>query len=233
MLPPDPPPATLPPGLYPIIGPEIATCGAVQPIARQMGLQILGTLHERIGDTLTVANTGGEGAGLARSDWARFWGKGSTTATRLLPIRAPAAGRAAFQGGVDLWRGAILPGHRDAAGVYVAFANSSIAVDGLVTNAAATGYTQVRTGTLGLNAYSVGGYWTHYGPGGWYLDALVQRHLLQRQRDDAIRFAADQRCGLCHFARRRLPDPAAARAALCVGAASADHLAAGHVPGQQ
>ena len=79
-----------------------------------------------------------------------------------------------FQGGVDLWRGAILPGHRDAAGVYVAFANSSIAVDGLVTNAAATGYTQVRTGTLGLNAYSVGGYWTHYGPGGWYLDALVQ-----------------------------------------------------------
>ncbi len=29
-------------------------------------------------------------------------------------------------------------------------------------------------GTLGLNAYSVGGYWTHYGPGGWYIDAVVQ-----------------------------------------------------------
>jgi hypothetical protein len=49
VLPPDPPPATLPPGLYPIIGPEIATYGVVQPIARRMGLQILGTLHERIG----------------------------------------------------------------------------------------------------------------------------------------------------------------------------------------
>jgi hypothetical protein len=46
----------------------------------------------------------------------------------------------------------------------VAFANSNIAVDGLVTNAPATGYTQGRTGTLGLNAYSGGGYWTHYGP---------------------------------------------------------------------
>jgi hypothetical protein len=67
-----------------------------------------------------------------------------------------------------------LPGHRDAAGVYLAFANSAIAVDGLVTNAAATGYTQSRTGTLGLNAYASGGYWTHYGPGGWYLDAVVQ-----------------------------------------------------------
>ena len=56
----------------------------------------------------------------------------------------------------------------------MAFANSNIAVDGLVTNAAATGYAQGRTGTLGLNAYSGGGYWTHYGPSGWYLDAVVQ-----------------------------------------------------------
>jgi outer membrane autotransporter protein len=27
---------------------------------------------------------------------------------------------------------------------------------------------------LGLNAYSAGGYWTHYGPSGWYLDAVSQ-----------------------------------------------------------
>ena len=73
---PDPPPATLPPGVWPIIGPELATDGVVQPIARQMGLQTLGTLHQRIGDTLTLANTGGEGSGLARSDWARFFGQG-------------------------------------------------------------------------------------------------------------------------------------------------------------
>jgi hypothetical protein len=52
--------------------PELATDGVVQPIARQMGLQTLGTLHQRIGDTLTLANTDGEGGGVARSDWARF-----------------------------------------------------------------------------------------------------------------------------------------------------------------
>ena len=75
-LPPDPPPAVLPPALWPIIGPELATDGVVQPIARQMGLQTLGTLHQQIGDTLTIANTGGEGSGLARSDWARFFGQG-------------------------------------------------------------------------------------------------------------------------------------------------------------
>ena len=41
----DPPPAQLPPGTWPIIGPELATYGVVQPIARQLGLQTLGTMH--------------------------------------------------------------------------------------------------------------------------------------------------------------------------------------------
>ena len=79
----------------PIIGPELATYGVVQPMARQMGLQTLGTLHQRIGDTLTLANTGGEGAGLARSDWARFFGQGIDNRYQLLPIRALVAGLAA------------------------------------------------------------------------------------------------------------------------------------------
>jgi outer membrane autotransporter protein len=47
-------------------------------------------------------------------------------------------------------------------------------VDGLVTNPAATAYVINRTGTVGLNAYSGGAYWTHYGPTGWYIDAVVQ-----------------------------------------------------------
>jgi hypothetical protein len=39
------------PGTYPIIGPELATYGVVQPLARQLGLAILGTLDDRVGDT--------------------------------------------------------------------------------------------------------------------------------------------------------------------------------------
>ncbi len=174
VLPTDPPPATLPPGLYPILGPELATYGVVQPIARQMGLQILGTLHERIGDTLTIASSGDQSAGVVRSDWARFFGQGIDNRYQAFADPRATGWTGGFQGGVDLWRGSLLPGHRDAAGVYVAFANSDISVNGLVTNAAATGYTQTRTGTVGLNAYSAGGYWTHYGPGGWYVDAVVQ-----------------------------------------------------------
>jgi len=171
---PDPPPATLPPGVWPIIGPELATDGVVQPIARQMGLQTLGTLHQRIGDTLTLANTGGEGAGVVRSDWARFFGQGIDNSYQAFADPRASGWMGGFQGGVDLWRVSLLPGHRDVAGVYLAFANSDISVNGLVTNAAATGYVQTRTGTVGLNGYSAGGYWTHYGPGGWYLDAVLQ-----------------------------------------------------------
>ncbi len=37
-FPPNPPPDPLPPGIYPIIGPELATYGVVQPLARQLGL---------------------------------------------------------------------------------------------------------------------------------------------------------------------------------------------------
>jgi outer membrane autotransporter protein len=170
----DPPPAQLPSGTWPIIGPELATYGVVQPISRQLGLQTLGTMQQRIGDTLTLSNTGGQGNGVARADWARFFGQGIDNRYEAFADPRASGWMGGFQGGVDLWRGSLLPGHRDAAGVYLAFANSNINVQGLVTNAAATNYVQTRTGTLGLNGYSAGGYWTHYGPSGWYLDAVLQ-----------------------------------------------------------
>ena len=72
-FPPDPPPNPLPPGIYPIVGPRLATYGVVQPIARELGLAMLGTLHERIGDTLTPAYPEGDGWG--RSAWGRFFGQ--------------------------------------------------------------------------------------------------------------------------------------------------------------
>ncbi len=53
-------------------------------------------------------------------------------------------------------------------------ANAGVDVNGLVTNEAATGYVLRRTGSLNLDAWSGGAYWTHYGPGDWYLDAVVQ-----------------------------------------------------------
>jgi outer membrane autotransporter protein len=79
-----------------------------------------------------------------------------------------------FQSGIDLWHGEWIPGHRDAAGIYVGYANANVDVSGLVTNEAATGYVLRHTGGLNLDAWSGGAYWTHHGPGDWYLDAVAQ-----------------------------------------------------------
>lgn len=185
ILPPDPPLGTLPPGLYPIIGPEIATYGVVQPIARQLGMTTLGTLHERAGDTLLNANAGtpcpADGGIPARAPtdclsagWGRVLGQQIDNHYRAFADPRASGQVLGFQTGLDLWRGEWMPGHRDAAGLYVGYANANVDVSGLATNEAATGYVLRHTGGLNLNAWSGGAYWTHYGPNDWYLDAVVQ-----------------------------------------------------------
>ena len=95
------------------------------------------------------------------------------------PLRAFADPRASgnlggFQGGVDLLRGPLIPGGYDRAGLYGAYGDVNADVNGLVTNPAATAYVLTHTGSMNLDAWSAGGYWTHTGPGGWYLDAVLQ-----------------------------------------------------------
>jgi outer membrane autotransporter protein len=197
-LPTDPAPDPLPPGVFPIVGPSLATLGVVQPIARQLGMTTLGTLHERTGDTSLIANTGspcpaggktGDGivrkaptkaptdclnAGWSPSAWGRVIGQHIDNRYRAFADPRASGQLLGFQSGIDLWRGEWLPGHRDAAGIYFAYANANVEVTGRVTNEAATNYVLRRTGGLNLDAWSGAAYWTHYGPGDWYLDAVAQ-----------------------------------------------------------
>ena len=106
-FPPDPPPNPLPPGVYPIIGPRLATYGVVQPIARQLGLTQLGTLHERIGDTLTAAYPEGEGG--VRSAWGRFFGQQIDNRYQAFADPRASGSLLGVQTGLDLWRGSLYP----------------------------------------------------------------------------------------------------------------------------
>ncbi|TBR40391.1 MULTISPECIES: autotransporter outer membrane beta-barrel domain-containing protein [Dyella] len=173
-LPPDPPPDVLPPGVYPIIGPELATYGVVQPSARNMGLMSLGTLHERIGDTMTAAETDGRPEGWVTSAWVRGFAQDINDRYRSYVDPRTDGRMAGGQLGIDLWQGSLVDGHTDAFGVYLSYANTHADVRGLVTNEALTGYVQTQTGRVNLDGVSGGGYWTHYGPGGWYLDGVIQ-----------------------------------------------------------
>ena len=202
-LPIDPPPNPLPPGVaFPIIGPELATYGVVQPLARQLGLSILGTLDDRRGDTYepdgcavapavetssvdlptrkSVGLPTRKGPTLAPcplfspSVWGRFFGQ--TIHNHYQAFAAPSASGdlGGFQGGIDLLRGSLIAGQYERAGLYGAYGDVHADVNGLVTNPAATAYVLTHTGSMNLNSWSAGGYWTHIGPGGWYLDAVLQ-----------------------------------------------------------
>ena len=199
-FPPSPPPNPLPPGVYPIIGPELATYGVVQPLARQLGLSILGTLDDRVGDTYepdgctvqpapetssvdlptrkaTLPTRKAAAAPcplFSPSVWGRFFGQ--TVHNHYSAFADPRAdgNLGGFQGGIDLLRGSLIAGHYERAGLYGAYGDVNADVDGLVTNPAATAYVLSHTGSMNLAAWSAGGYWTHTGPGGWYLDAVLQ-----------------------------------------------------------
>ena len=189
----EPPPDPLPPNvLFPIIGPELATYGVVQPLARQLGLSILGTLDDRRGDTYepdgcavqpavapdSLPTRKGPAPGpcplFSPSVWGRFFGQ--TIHDNYQAFASPSASGdlGGFQGGIDLLRGPVIPGGYDRAGLYGAYGDVHADVDGLVTNPAATAYVLTHTGSMNLNSWSAGGYWTHVGPGGWYLDAVLQ-----------------------------------------------------------
>ena len=170
----------------------------VQPIARQLGMTTLGTLHERVGDTSLYPTTGtpcpadgntGDGiyrkapvkaptdclnAGWGPSVWGRVLGQQIDNHYGAFADPRASGQLLGFQSGIDIWRGEWLPGHRDAAGIYVGYANANVDVTGLVTNDSATGYVLRHTGGLNLDAWSGAAYWTHYGPGDWYLDAVAQ-----------------------------------------------------------
>jgi outer membrane autotransporter protein len=245
----------LPPGVYPIIGPELATYGVVQPLARQLGLAILGTLDDRVGDTYqpdcSVAAPAPETTGVdlptrkslptkkaaaapcplfAPSIWGRFFGQTFNNHYGAFADPRASGDMGGFQGGVDLLRGPIIPGGHDRAGLYGAYGDASADVTGLVTNPAATAYVLTHTGSLNLNAWSAGGYWTHVGQGAG-ISTPCCRGLVRRLGRHSICQARHQRHGLHCFSRGgRAVRLAATGAGLRARAARADPVAEGFVP---
>ena len=74
----------------------------------------------------------------------------------------------ALQVGLDLYSVEHQNGHLDNAGVYLAVGHGELDVEHNLL-----GFT-FKGGEDSFNAVSLGGYWTHFGPEGWYLDGVVQ-----------------------------------------------------------
>jgi len=169
------PPAPVPPAPVPNYRPQVSLYSAVPALALVYTRTLVDTLHERVGeerlndaearpanDEETVGPSLGWGRLIYRSgeqDGARQGILGNTPEYNY--------DLSAFQVGVDLYRNIKSDGSHDQAGV-------SLAVGSI--DAGVSHYTGNNSGEDTLRAYSLGGYWTHFGQSGWYLDGVLQLH---------------------------------------------------------
>jgi autotransporter family porin len=150
------------PGI-PLLRSETAVYSALPPVARDMALATLGTFHERRGEQAFMA--GGENFSAA---WGRVFGKSldqSWSGTVSPSIDGALGG---IQAGLDMLRWEDGSGSSNVAGLMLGYTGLGADVAGAVQ-----GQSDLEVGRLDLDGYSFGGYFTHVGAGGWYVDAVV------------------------------------------------------------
>lgn len=152
---------------------EVSLYAALPSMVQIYGRELLGTLHERVGEQeqLSCGCSATAGRDFANGVWGRIvaqhgeQGIGSTLYTG-----GPRFGydMSAVQIGGDLYRHQNEDGQRNHAGLYGAVGYFS----GKVQT-----YTGADAGRNSFGAYSAGVYATHYGVSGWYVDGVAQATL--------------------------------------------------------
>lgn len=147
----------------PIFRPETAVYSVLPPMARDVAISTLGTFHERRGEQSFLK--GGD-------DFSTSWGRvfGSSTEQSWSGTVSPSTDGTTFgmQAGLDMLRSESESGARNVAGMFLGYASLNADVRG-----ALLGQSDLAAGKLDLDAYSVGGYYTHVGESGWYLDGVL------------------------------------------------------------
>lgn len=163
----------------PLYRPEVALYAPIPDMARQMGLATLGTLHARVGEEENIRGIP-SGGDFVNGAWARAFGEQRTTRWHGGATPEADGSIGGFQAGLDLFRREGADGHRDHAGFYAAYTQYNADVSGF-----ARGQDGLAAGRLTLEGPALGAYWTHFGPGGWYLDAVFQANWFDaRARSD-------------------------------------------------
>ncbi|AZW24949.1 autotransporter BatB [Bordetella parapertussis] len=171
--------------VVPFYRPEVALYAGTPMLMRMTGTEMLGSYRERAGQTGAVSPEAGATA--ARGGWARTFGR---------RFERSAGGEAApsFDGhlagaqlGADLYARSSGTRHTDAFGVFGGYATVRGDVHGL-----ARGEIQA-VGTSTLRATQLGAYWTHTGPGGWYIDTVLAGTRYRQQTKSSAQVGAVSR----------------------------------------
>lgn len=137
--------------------PEVSLYSNSSVLTWLYGSMVLDTLHERKGDDWR--NGPGE-----QPIWGRLIGQHGLQRCSVNREKDISYDMFSAQGGIDLYYGEGRDGGNDRAGVYGAIGTAS----------GNSHLFDVDLGSNDNNAYTIGGYWTHYGKEGWYIDALLQ-----------------------------------------------------------
>lgn len=149
---------------------EVSLYTAIPSLTLLYGRALLDTLHERVGEESTQAAAPAGTSSVLRTGWARVIAqKGSrmSDGNGVYGNQGPAFSYdfGGVQVGADVYQRQREDGSHDHAGGY--FATGRIAADVTHADGADAGRDTVNANTVGL-------YWTHFGPSGWYLDGVVQ-----------------------------------------------------------
>jgi autotransporter family porin len=171
-LPPLPLAAAVPPtpGATPVIADvvplyriEVPTYAVVPPVAHHLAVSTLGTFHERRGEQALLND-----AGWLPTVWGRVFGQDVDMKWDGTVAPSFDGTLFGFQAGADLFGWESTTDHHDRVGLFIGHAR----MDGDVKGQA-LGWNDLQVGDADVNGTSLGAYWTHVGPNGWYLDGIL------------------------------------------------------------
>lgn len=142
---------------------EVPVYAEVPVLTRELGIAQIGTFHDRQGEQSLLTESGALPAA-----WARVWGEHTSQSNSGAANPDFSGTMGGVQVGHDIYADRSESGHRNHYGFFFGFARAQGDVNGF-----ALGFPDLSAGRLSLNAYSLGAYWTHIGPSGWYTDAVV------------------------------------------------------------
>ncbi len=167
---PVPPPPSPPGPQIPNIRAEVSLFAALPAMAALYGSRMIDTLHERVGEEEQLRGRADLSQGYANGVWGRILAHHGEREGDGILGNGPKYDYDffAFQAGLDIYRREYQDGSRDHAGTYFAVGHGEGDVDHNLLGR------RLQGGSDEFDAYTIGGYWTHFGPSGWYLDGVLQ-----------------------------------------------------------
>jgi outer membrane autotransporter protein len=142
---------------------EVPVYAEVTSLAREMMFEQIGTFHDRQGSQSLLSENG-----ILPAGWGRVWGDHTVQGNGGAVNQQFDGTIGGAQVGQDVYSDTTASGHQNHYGFFLGFARATGDVNGF-----ALAQPDFAAGHLSINSYSLGGYWTHIGPGGWYTDTVL------------------------------------------------------------